>query len=330
MRERHWKPFCSRPADLVRPIRLDPTGTAGPTVGQARGPGWRRTSRGWYVPTDVDGSPVEQRILEQSVRLPDGGALTGWASLRWRGAHYFEGTDRRTGLPRPVPVVLGGWRDIGRDDAIEVSRERFWWHELEVVDGVPCAIAERALFDELRRDRDRRGGVIALEMTVAAGLLTFRSFADFVPSRNGWTGVPFVRTVTDWAGGDTMSPPESSMRLVWKYDAGYPEPVCNKPVFDLHGHLLGVPDLFDPVAGVVGEYGGHDHTEQDKRRDDRAREDRFRAHGLSFFELVTGDLKDTPRAVRRMNRARSEALFLPPEKRQWTLEQPTWWLRRLT
>ena len=314
--------------NLVRPVRLDRTGVAGPTVGQARGPGWRRTSTGWYVPADVDGSVVEQRILEQSVRLPEGGALTGWAALRWRGAHYFEGIDRHTGQPLPVPVVLGGWRDIGHDGLVQVSRERFWWHELEVVAGVPCAVPERALFDELRRVRDRRGGVVMIEMTVAAGLLSFESFAEFLPSRNGWTGVPYVREVADWAGGATLSPPEVLMRLVWLHDAGYPEPLCNKPVFDLHGRLLGVPDLFDPVAGVVGEYGGHDHTESDKRREDRAREDRFLAHGLSFFELVTGDLQNTPRAVRRMHRARSEALFLPPEKRLWTLDQPPWWRRR--
>ena len=215
---------------------------------------------------------VEQRILEQSVRLPAGGALTGWAALRWRGAHYFEGTDRRTDLPLPVPVVLGGWRDIGRDHAIEVSRERFWWHELEMVDGVPCAIAERALFDELRRDRDRRSGVVAVEMTVAAGLLTFESFAAFLPSRNGWTGVPFVRTVVDWAGGDTASPPEALMRLVWMHDAGHPEPLCNKPVFDLHGGLLGVPDLFERLDGDAEPLRervqclGHLHVEPDPLR----------------------------------------------------------------
>jgi hypothetical protein len=323
-----WRPRCERPSGLVRPVRTDPDGVRGPTPGQARGPLWRRTSHGWYVPADVDGSIVEQRILEQSVRLPHGGALSGWAALRWRGAHYFEGIDRRTGETAAVPVVLGGWRDLGRDDHIEVSRERFWWHELEVVSGVPCAIPQRALFDELRRDRDRRGAVVQLEMTVAAGLLSYDSFTEFLPSRNGWTGVPFVRGVDAWAGGNTVSPPESFMRLVWKHDAGFPEPLCNKPLFDLDGRLLGIPDLFDPVAGVVGEYGGVHHTKDDRRRSDRAREDVLLEHGLSFFELVTGDLQNIPRAVRRMHRARADALFLPPDKRRWTLDLPPWWRRR--
>ena len=46
------------------------------------------------------------------------------------------------------------------------------------------------------------------------------------------------------------------MRLVWRLDAGCPWPLCNAPVFDLAGELLGVPDLIDPVHGVYGEYDG--------------------------------------------------------------------------
>ena len=48
----------SCPRDAIR------TGTSGPTPKQARGRGWRRTSRGLYVPADVDGSNPEQRIVE--------------------------------------------------------------------------------------------------------------------------------------------------------------------------------------------------------------------------------------------------------------------------
>jgi hypothetical protein len=298
----------------------------GPTRGQARGKKWRRSSYGLYVPAAVDGTVVEQRILEQSVRVPDGTGVTGWASLRWRGGNYFDGVDRFTGVPLPVPVALGGLHEIGHGGGAEVSHERLTPQEVECLEGVPCTIAERALFDEIRRTRDRRSGVVTLEMAVAAGLLSFESFGNFVePGCSARTGVPFVREVIDWAGGDTRSPPEALMRLVWKYDAGYPEPLCNKPVFDLDGNLLGIPDLLDPVAGVAGEYGGSDHTETDQRRDDRVREDRLVAHGLSFFEVVTGDLANRPLVVRRMQSARARALFLPTDRRTWTLDPPHWW-----
>lgn len=74
MYDAKWQPRCELPDDLVRPMRLDPTGVTGPTRGQARGPHYRQTSHGWYVPSEVDEAPVEQRILEQSMRVIRRGA----------------------------------------------------------------------------------------------------------------------------------------------------------------------------------------------------------------------------------------------------------------
>jgi hypothetical protein len=167
--------------------------------------------------------------------------------------------------------------------------------------------------------------VVSVEMTIAAGLVDKVAFIDWLPSRNGWTGVPFVRRVMTYVGGECRSPQEARMRLVWVLDAGFPEPLCNRAVFDLRGNLIGVPDLFDPVAGMVGEYNGVDHLELDRRRSDSEREERFRDHGLEYFDLVRGDLLDIPRVVRRMRNTRHRAKFLPPDRRRWTLEPPAWW-----
>jgi hypothetical protein len=114
------------------------------------------------------------------------------------------------------------------------------------------------------------------------------------------------------------------MRLCWLFDAALPPPVCNRELFDLDGRLLGVPDLFDPVAGLVGEYDGADHKEGERHRADVAREERFRDHGLEYFEIVRGDLRDRRRAAERMLNARSRAKFLPPESCAWTLARPPW------
>ena len=295
---------------------------AGPTRGAARGARWRRTSRGWYVPADVDASPVEQRILEQSVRLPAVGALTGWAALRWRGAHYFTGLGH--GVELPVPFALG-CADVGHDAAVRVSRERFWPHEIEVVDGIPCAVAVRALFDQMRWEAGLRAAVVAVDMTVAAGILTVADLREYLSLRNGWTGVPRAREAAALASADSRSPQESRMRLVWVLDAHLPVPRCNKPVFDLAGRLLGYPDLFDPVAGLVGEYDGQDHLLMDRRQGDVEREQRFRDHGLEYFCLVRGDLADRARVVQRMLGARRRARFLPEDRRPWTLTPPAWW-----
>ena len=81
------------------------------------------------------------------------------------------------------------------------------------------------------------------------------------------------------------------MRLRWVLDAGLPPPLCNRPLFDLDGNLIGIPDLFDPVAGLVGEYDGADHKDGERHRADVAREERFRDHGLEYFQIVRGDLQ---------------------------------------
>jgi hypothetical protein len=102
--------------------------------------------------------------------------------------------------------------------------------------------------------------------------------------------------------------------------------LCNKPVFTRGGQLLGFPDLFDPEAGVVGEYGGSDHKRTDRRKSDRRREDRFLEHALTYFEVVTGELADRPAVVRRMRRARESARYVSEEDRSWTLTPPPGWV----
>ena len=49
------------------------------------------------------------------------------------------------------------------------------------------------------------------------------------------------------------------MHLTWELVAELPRVLANRPVFDLNDNLIGVPDLFDPVSGTVGEYDGEHH-----------------------------------------------------------------------
>ena len=271
---------------------------------------------------------VEQRIVEHAMRLPSAGAVTGWASLRWRGAAYFDGVDL-SGADLPVPLLLGGAGANLRPVAgSTVSKEQFPPSELELVDGLRCSSVARATFDEVRRVHSEREGVVVIEMAVAAGLLTVSDLAAYVETRYAWEGVPRVRKSLALAIDDSRSPQETRMRLVWLLDAGLPPPLCNQPVFDGRGQLLGYPDLLDPVAGVVGEYDGADHLRRDRRRRDIQREQRFRDHGLEYFSAVRGDLRDRDLVARRMLRARARARFLPPGERSWTLQPPAWWRDR--
>jgi hypothetical protein len=282
---------------------------------------------GWYVSADADLGLVEQRILVASVRVPPAGGVTGWAALRWRGAAYFDGRDP-TGRPLGVPIVISGKGSRADDRGIRFSWEQFPPWEREVVDGLPCASVARALYDATRWSISDRWALVAVDMTVAAGLITAEGFREYVESRPAWTGVYRARFAADHATDASRSPQESWLRLVWVLDAQLPLPLCNRPVFSLGGELLGYPDLFDPVAGLVGEYDGKDHLREDRRRADRTREERFRDHGLEYVAVVTGELSRPQAVAARLRAAYRRAPFTVEGNRRWTLEPPAWFLAR--
>lgn len=323
MAKEFWHPRCDRPTGLVRPSRIDSKGKAGPTRGAAAGPRWQKVGHGWFVPAEVDADVVEQRILNQAVRLPSGAGLTAWAALRWNGAAYFDGFAEGGRRRRRVPLLLGA-RNLRSGTDVRISREQFPPWELEVVDRVPCAVIARALYDETRWSTSDRLATVAADMAVAAGLITLDGFRAYVESRPAWTGVDRARFAADHAIARSRSPQESRLRLVWTLDADLPAPLCNQPVFSLDGQLLGYPDLFDPIAGLVGEYDGAVHLELDRRSQDRAREERFRDYGLEYVAVVRGEMSRTSDMVRRLRSAYGRAPFTPENRRLWTLEEPAW------
>jgi hypothetical protein len=106
---------------LVVPVRIDPLGVTGPTEPQSRGPRWRTTSPGRFVPSAVGDELVEQRIVEASCRAGDRAVVTGWASLRLWGAGYFDGLARDGATRLAVPIATNGER-LQHHDGILASR----------------------------------------------------------------------------------------------------------------------------------------------------------------------------------------------------------------
>jgi hypothetical protein len=276
-----------------------------------------------YVPADVP-QHLEQRILEQGTRIRAYGAVTGWAALRWRGARFFDGVDFPEEDALPVPLVTGG-HDLRADPRVRISKAQLAPTERELVAGIWVTTAARAAFDEVRRHRGLRQGIVDLEMAIAAGLMSIDDFRAYVECRNAWTGVELAREVARHAGLGCRSPQEVRMALVWMWDADLPRPLCNVPIFDRDGRLIAIVDLLDVGAGCVGEYQGADHKDGERHRADVKREQALRNHGLECFEVVGGDLQDRDLTVKRMQAARERARFEPIDQRSWTLRQPDWW-----
>ncbi|MGN6577005.1 MAG: hypothetical protein ACTHKG_15110 [Nocardioides sp.] len=334
-RRHHWDPICDPPRALARPVPVDPTGVHGPTKSQAHragGPGspWRRTTPGRYVPSTADAAAPEQRVLEMHELLHGRGAVTGWGALRAHGANFFDGL-APDGVTRLPVVLVTGPRDRRRPrPGVRWRQDRLDDGEVVIRLGMRVTRPERATFDAMRLAPDVREAVVAVEMAIAAELTSLRRMRDYVEAHSGWDGVLLVREALDLACEHSRSPAESRMGLLWVRDAGLPRPLINCEVFSLGGRLLGVADLLDLEAGVVGEYDGGDHSGARRRSQDAVREAGLRDHGLEVFRVTGYDLLDPSSVVRRMRAARARARWEPVEQRRWTIEPPPGWARSVS
>jgi hypothetical protein len=318
----------SLPGGLAWPVRRDACGRTGPTPRQARGPTWRSSSYGLYVPSTT-GASAEQRIVEAAAVLPAYGGVTGWAALRWCGALWLDGVRQGGREERPVTLAVG-FRSIRSQPGMSTSQERLDPSELEARHGLRITTPLRSLFFEMRYAASESEAVQAADMTAYADLVSRDELATFAAVNAGWTGMDRFRKATLDMSENAWSPAEVTMRRVWQHDAGLPRPLCNHPVFDLAGRHLGTPDLLDPLAGVAGEYNGALHLEGAQRSRDVRREARFRTAGLEYVEMLAGDLADPFPFMSRLRDAYARAARIPVSERSWTTELPPWWVPTFT
>lgn len=318
------QPFHPDRPDLVAPVRVDPRGVRGPTRKAVRGPRWRRTGHGLYVPSAVKRT-VEQDIVEAAALLRPGDAVTGWASLRWRRARWTTG--ERGGERLPVPVVTTHF--LASRPTMVVSQEHLRHQEVEVVDGLAITSPLRSVCLEVRRAATLLDAVVLLDMAAYDDLVALEELAAYVHTIGPWTGVEQARAALRDADENSWSPMETVMRDVW-VRAGYPRPLCNVPLFDLAGRHLATPDLLDPVAGVVGEYDSDLHLVGARRTKDVRREGVLRHAGLEYVVMLGSDRSDDHASFRqRLDTAYARSCDAG-RPRGWTVERPRWWVDTTT
>jgi hypothetical protein len=280
------------------------------------------------VPSYVD-QTVEQRIVEAASRLPAFGAVTGWAALRWAGGHWFGGTGRRQ-EPLPVPLATGTTHSLRGDSRIVVSREVVPLTALLRVRGLRLTRPLWSVAHEMRKARDAEAAVVAFELAAFHDLVSVAELADYVETALGTRqGVEQVREVLPVLEENSWSPAEPVMRLTWT-GAGFARPLANWPVFDRTGRFVGTPDLFDPVAGVVGQYDGALHLAGAVRQRDVAKDAAYRDVGLEPVTMMAGDLGDRGPFVARLRQAYARAGRHAADERRWTHELPSWWTPTMT
>ena len=308
-----WDPIAPPVDGLVMPVHVDPSGRAGPTRGQARGPRWRITSPGFAVAANVCDEVVEQRILEAYAAAGSSSVVTSWAALRLHRAAFFDGLGRDGRTRLRVPIAANGDRIRGTG-GIALVADRIPPDDVTIVHGIRCAKVERALFDEMRRIGEVREAAVAIGAACAAGLTTVHRMRVYTATRRWYRDVRMCREAVEMAVEGCRSPQEDRFRQVWEYDAGWGRPLLNRTVVDLDGRFVAVPDLLDVRRGVVGEYAGADHRDIDRHESDIDREAEIRAVGLEYVEVVGRDLRHRERVIRRMQQAAARAVHL---ERRW-------------
>lgn len=312
-------PLHPRPG-LVAPVRVDPLGRDGPTRGQARGPHWRTTSRGLFVPAQVEAT-TDQRTLEASAVLREEEAVTGWAALNWQGARWFDGTSDGVAV-RGVPLVAR--RHLLTQAGFVVSQEFLHPDEILDIDGVPITAPVRSVTFEMRYAARLGDAVVALDMACYSDLVSIAEVTAYVARLGPVRGVQQARDALVEADENSWSPRESQMRGLWTKRAGLPRPLCNAPVFDLDGQHVGTPDLIDADLGLLGLYNGPEHLSLVGATTDIRQEAAYRDLGLEPVTMLATDWADpggfSARLLAAARRARART-----RAPGWTVEPPQWW-----
>jgi len=306
-------------SEPVRPLSTRDARALGVTPGRLAGPGWAAPTRGLHRPTDPGDYSPTQRIYDVAELLPVGAAIGGWAAAHLLGAQDLDGRGWSGREVEPVPVVLPPpvlirarpelvrWRSAVTDD------------EVVEVDGVPCTSTVRTGYD-LVRSRDLRNGVGCLDVLGRQIGLRPMDVLAHSEARRRWRGRPRVARAVELSDPRALSTGETRFRLVWILDAGLPHPQVNPTLRTPDGFLLGMADLLDPEAGLVGEYDGAGHRELERHVLDNAREEWLEDTGLIVVRACAPDVRvaNRARSALRLRMAFQRGLTRDRARDRWT------------
>ncbi|KRF20975.1 hypothetical protein ASG90_00725 [Nocardioides sp. Soil797] len=305
---------------------MDPAGVAGPTRGQSRSKRWRPVAAGWVLPSEAPTQQPGQRIIEAVIGLPDGGAVTAWASLHLAGAEFVDGTTT-SGESLPVHLLAPGFHRPRPGSSW--SSAALAEDEVVMRHGIRCTNIHRALLDAICTLGDLREAVVIIDMVLHAELTSLARFGAYLAGVPRRRGLRLARRALALAVEGSESPRETLMRLVWVLDAGLPPPLSNRTLWTPRRRFLARPDLLSPEAGVVAEYDGAFHLATSRRRIDITREERLRNHGLECITFVAGQLQDRESSARRMlavvaragSARRAQVWRFAPSGSEWSLDR---------
>ncbi len=283
------------PEDLDHPLTRGDASLLGIGWRELAGPLWRSPYRGSHVWSATDPYLPLQRALDAVGLLPRGGALGGWAAAQVAGVAELDGLV--DGRRQPVPLCLPPQVVRRRGPRVVPWRCRLDPEDVVEIGGVPVTRAVRTAFD-LARHGPLEASVTALDVLSRGRPRLLAEVAAYLGERPGWRGVPLARRALDLASARTRSPRETALRLFWTLECGLATPEVNASVLSGQGWLLGLGDLLDPTAGLLGEYDGAGHRDEQQHALDNAREEHLEDAGLVVVRFGNLDLTRSRRASR--------------------------------
>ena len=276
----------------------------GVTKGELAGPGWASPYRGVHRPWSPQaGLSPRQRILDAAELLPEGAAIGGWAAAHLAGALDLDGRGWAGVASEPVPVVLPPPLLIRARKGIVRWRSALDPGDVVLIDGVPCTSPVRTGFD-LVRTQPLRGGVVVLDVLGRQCGLSPGAVLEYARGHRRWRGRPRVLPAVRLADPRALSTGETRFRLLWVLDANLPTPEVNPAILGPGGGLLGMGDLLDPEAALLGEYDGSGHRDLAAHVADNAREEWLEDAGLVVVRASSPDVSPAARG-RTVHRLRT-------------------------
>lgn len=291
------------------------------TPDEARGPGWRWTAAASYVPSAVDVSLAQQRVVEVAAKLPPGGAVTGWAACLLAGAAWFDGLAPDGRTPLPVELAVGPRGGVRRASGLVASFARLPDWEVWIRYGVRCARPERAVLDEMRR-RSREEAVVVAESALAGEITSLARLVAYSDAHRSARRREDREWALDRVRGGVRSPLEVRVRTVAEERAGYARLEVNRVVHAADGTRIGEVDLVDEESESVIEIDGAGHRDADQQARDIEKEEALRAVGIETARVTGSQARRPEVLVRRLVAVRARSLFTPAAERRWYLGPP--------
>jgi hypothetical protein len=174
-------------------------------------------------------------------------------------------------------------------DGIRILRSALEDSDVLEVEGMPVTAAARTAFDQART-QTLVEAVVGLDAMARTNAVQLSAVDEYARQRPRWRGVPLARWAIELADSRARSCGESRLRVLWVVDARLPVPQVNPSILGADGALLGIADLLDPDAGLVGEYDGAGHRELEAHTSDNAREEAFEHAGIVVVRATSIDL----------------------------------------